>query len=75
MDGRDKPGHDDKWTQHRPGLPLAIGRYVPHLGLMAKRSASVPNLFAAAGLDRDAPRPLADKLLSTQILEFVKAGK
>ncbi len=29
---------------------------------MAKQPAQTPNLFAAAGLDRDAPRPLADKL-------------
>jgi putative ATPase len=29
---------------------------------MAKPSARTPSLFAAAGLDRDAPRPLADRL-------------
>src|SRR6202007_353997 len=27
-----------------------------------KRTTSAPNLFSASGLDRDAPRPLADKL-------------
>src|SRR5437764_6212114 len=38
---------------------------------MAKRSAPVPNLFAAAGLDRDAPRPLADKLRPIKLSEVV----
>src|SRR5437588_12164341 len=38
---------------------------------MAKRAAPVPNLFAAAGLDRDAPRPLADKLRPTRLSEVV----
>ena len=36
---------------------------------MAKRAA--PTLFAAAGLDRDAPRPLADKLRPQQLAEVV----
>jgi putative ATPase len=36
---------------------------------MAKRAA--PTLFAAAGLDRDAPRPLADKLRPEQLAEVV----
>src|SRR5437588_12158987 len=30
-----------------------------------------PSLFAAAGLDRDAPRPLADKLRPTRLSEVV----
>src|SRR5712691_9921853 len=38
---------------------------------MAKRPSPVPNLFAAAGLERDAPRPLADKLRPTQLSEVV----
>src|SRR4051794_26396172 len=38
---------------------------------MAKRTAPVPNLFAAAGLDRDAPRPLADRLRPTKLSEVV----
>jgi putative ATPase len=38
---------------------------------MAKRSAQAPNLFAAAGLDRDAPRPLADKLRPASLAEVV----
>jgi putative ATPase len=38
---------------------------------MAKRSAPAPNLFAAAALDRDAPRPLADKLRPAQLSEVV----
>src|SRR5436305_3191542 len=45
---------------------------MPHLAGMAKRSASSgPSLFAAAGLDRDAPRPLADKLRPTKLDEVV----
>jgi putative ATPase len=38
---------------------------------MAKRSARAPSLFAAAGLDRDAPRPLADKLRPTRLSDVV----
>src|SRR5947209_19529248 len=38
---------------------------------MAKRSAPVPNLFAAAGLARDAPHPLADRLRPTTLSEVV----
>src|SRR5512140_3793489 len=38
---------------------------------MARRSAQSPNLFAAAGLDRDAPRPLADKLRPQSLAEVV----
>jgi putative ATPase len=36
----------------------------------AKRGAG-PNLFAAAGLDRDAPRPLADKLRPSKLSDVV----
>jgi putative ATPase len=36
---------------------------------MAKRAA--PNLFAASGLDRDAPRPLADKLRPDKLTDVV----
>ncbi|MBX9776383.1 MAG: replication-associated recombination protein A [Xanthobacteraceae bacterium] len=38
---------------------------------MAKRPATNPTLFAAAGLERDAPRPLADRLRPTQLGEVV----
>src|SRR5437762_3543746 len=38
---------------------------------MVKRAAPVPNLFAAAGLGGDAPRPLADKLRPTRLGEVV----
>src|SRR5437762_9873056 len=38
---------------------------------MVKRAAPVPNLFAAAGLDRDVPRPLADKLRPQRLSEVV----
>ena len=37
----------------------------------AARQARGPSLFAAAGLERDAPRPLADKLRPTQLGEVV----
>src|SRR6201984_1078121 len=35
------------------------------------KRGSGPSLFAAAGLDQDAPRPLADKLRPTQLSEVV----
>ncbi|HET9718204.1 MAG TPA: replication-associated recombination protein A [Pseudolabrys sp.] len=38
---------------------------------MSRGKASSPNLFAAAALDRDAPRPLADKLRPTKLDEVV----
>src|SRR6058998_3941274 len=38
---------------------------------MAKRSAQATSLFKAAGLERDAPRPLADKLRPNRLDEVV----
>src|SRR5262245_14892954 len=38
---------------------------------MAKRTTSAPNLFSAAGLARDAPRPLAAKLRPGTLSEVV----
>src|SRR5246500_2707733 len=38
---------------------------------MSTRPRRDANLFAAAGLERDAPRPLADKLRPTQLSEVV----
>src|SRR6201991_3269671 len=38
---------------------------------MAKQPARTPNLFAAAGLERDAPRPLADKLRPDKLADVV----
>src|SRR5471032_708434 len=39
---------------------------------MSPRAArDAPNLFAAAGLEQDAPRPLADKLRPTKLAEVV----
>ncbi len=38
---------------------------------MISRPQSGPNLFAAAGLDKDAPRPLADKLRPSKLDEVV----
>jgi putative ATPase len=37
----------------------------------APKRSSAPTLFAAAGLDHDAPRPLADKLRPTALAEVV----
>ena len=37
----------------------------------ARPKKSTPNLFAAAGLERDAPRPLADKLRPDQLADVV----
>jgi putative ATPase len=37
----------------------------------ATRGKTTPSLFAAAGLDRDAPRPLADRLRPTKLSEVV----
>ena len=38
---------------------------------MAKQSVRTPNLFAAAGLERDAPRPLADRLRPERLADVV----
>src|SRR6201994_4301795 len=38
---------------------------------MAKQPARTQNLFSAAGLERDAPRPLADKLRPEQLADVV----
>jgi putative ATPase len=38
---------------------------------MAKQPVRSPSLFSAAGLDRDAPRPLADKLRPAMLAEVV----
>jgi putative ATPase len=38
---------------------------------MAKRSTQAPSLFAAAGLEADAPRPLADKLRPATLADVV----
>jgi putative ATPase len=39
--------------------------------MSSRPKAKTPNLFAAAGLDRDAPRPLADKLRPDQLSDVV----
>jgi putative ATPase len=39
--------------------------------MKARARRSGPSLFAAAGLDRDAPRPLADKLRPSKLAEVV----
>ncbi len=39
--------------------------------MTARRQRTDPNLFAAAGLERDAPRPLADRLRPTKLAEVV----
>src|SRR5690348_2554905 len=39
--------------------------------MISRAKAGGPNLFAAAGLDKDAPRPLADKLRPQKLDEVV----
>jgi putative ATPase len=39
--------------------------------MSSRPKKSAPNLFAAAGLDRDAPRPLADKLRPDKLADVV----
>src|SRR6266550_3065820 len=39
--------------------------------MSSRPKKNAPSLFAAAGLDRDAPRPLADKLRPTKLAEVV----
>ena len=55
MDARHKAGHDDAWV------------YL----MTTRQRASQTSLFAAAGLDRDAPRPLADKLRPQALADVV----
>ncbi len=78
---RDRPAQPGLAHHHHARRPADVGgtarlgacgagRNAPLSG-MAKRSARAPSLFAAAGLDRDAPRPLADKLRPTKLAEVV----
>ena len=39
--------------------------------MTSRPKKSTPSLFAAAGLERDAPRPLADKLRPDQLADVV----
>src|ERR671915_1837844 len=39
--------------------------------MVARRKSTGPTLFTAAGLERDAPRPLADRLRPTRLAEVV----
>src|SRR5215475_12123216 len=43
----------------------------PHAGSSIVRMVAKPNLFSAAGLDQDAPRPLADRLRPSRLSEVV----
>ena len=58
MDARHKAGRDDAWA------------YL----MTTRQRASQTSLFAAAGLDRDAPRPLADKLRPQELADVVGQG-
>src|SRR6202011_4349773 len=51
------------------GLERMSPKASPRASQPAKRGGA--NLFAAAGLERDAPRPLADKLRPTRLTEVV----
>jgi putative ATPase len=61
VDGRDKPGHDGR--RYSSGDTSLI-TYRPN-------RAGGPSLFSAAGLDSDAPRPLADKLRPQKLADVV----
>ena len=61
-----KPSNLWRITIRRGGQPFLRA---PRMTARAKREG--PSLFAAAGLDRDAPRPLADKLRPTKLDEVV----
>src|SRR6185437_13626715 len=56
-------------ADHHPARRSADFRHVQRMSTRAKKSG--PSLFAAAGLDRDAPRPLADKLRPENLAEVV----
>src|ERR1700680_2351811 len=43
----------------------------PHVGTSPIRMVARANLFSAAGLEQDAPRPLADKLRPTNLADVV----
>src|SRR5215469_5472541 len=47
------------------------GMTCTHIGMSSKPKAKSPNLFAAAGLDQAAPRPLADKLRPDTLSDVV----
>src|SRR5215213_9707661 len=53
---------------HQARRPADVGRVAR---MSARPKTKGPSLFAAAGLDRDAPRPLADKLRPTKLGEVV----
>ena len=55
--------------RHHRGAADRISRGVQLMAQRAKRDG--PTLFAAAGLDKDAPRPLADKLRPQKLDEVV----
>ena len=61
-----EPGVADHHPARRPADVRRVARMKPP---RAKRGG--PNLFAAAGLDREAPRPLADKLRPAKLGEVV----
>src|ERR1700726_4726310 len=51
--------------------PLATGDGEEREPMPSRPKAKGPSLFAAGGLDRDAPRPLADKLRPDQLGDVV----
>ena len=65
-------------ARHRAAKPLLADRHPPRraadfrgIQRMSPRAKAGPTLFAAAGLDKDAPRPLADRLRPTKLDEVV----
>ncbi len=73
MDGRDKPGHDEgEWTGPLSGRHAESSRSGwGHNGMSPKRPQQSENLFAAAGLEREAPRPLPDRLRPRSLADVV----
>ena len=65
-----RPGRRPRLAHHHPAWRPADFSRVRRMSSRPKRGAG-PSLFAAAGLDNDAPRPLADKLRPQKLADVV----
>ena len=65
-----RPDERPRLARHHPARRPADFSRVRRMTTRAKRGAG-PSLFAAAGLDNDAPRPLADKLRPQKLADVV----
>ena len=68
--GKGRPGRRPGLAHHHPARRPADFSRVRRMSSRPKRGAG-PSLFAAAGLDNDAPRPLADKLRPQKLADVV----